>query len=47
MILAQKLGNFIWQGDIYLTGRDIYFEKGHNFFYKFLGGQNFDYVYEP
>ena len=24
MILSQKLGKFIWQGDIYLTVRDIY-----------------------
>ena len=53
MILSQKLGKFIWRWDIYLikrviylTRRDIYFEKGHNFVKK-NRGRNFDHVYEP
>ena len=28
-------------GDIYLTGRDIYFEKGHNFVTNYYGDEIF------
>ena len=52
MILSQKLGKFIYQGDIYLKVRDIYLRwrviylTGRDIF-LILGGRNFDHVYEP
>ena len=51
MILYQKLGKFVWQGDIYLTMRDIYLRLGVIYLtgrdIKLLGGQNVYHVYYP
>ena len=45
--LFDREGHLFDRKGIYLIGRDIYVENGHNFVTDYKGGRNFEHVYGP